>query len=102
MTISPLAADIIGICGSVLFIIGFAYANLAKVMNQILFNALNLVGAVLLLTSLWVHFNLAAFVLEVAWGFIALLGLGKALWDRRKAAHSSTPAPPSEARGEEA
>ena len=25
--ISPLAADIIGICGSVLFIIGFAYAG---------------------------------------------------------------------------
>ena len=102
MTISPLAADIIGICGSVLFIIGFAYANLAKVMNQILFNALNLVGAVLLLTSLWVHFNLAAFVLEVAWGFIALLGLGKALWDRRKAEHSPTPAAPLDGRGEEA
>lgn len=88
MTISPLAADIIGIFGSVLFIIGFAYANLAKVMNQILFNALNLAGAVLLLTSLWVHFNLAAFVLEVAWGFIALLGLGKALLDRRKSAEA--------------
>jgi hypothetical protein len=102
VTISPLAADIIGICGSVLFITGFAYANLAKVMNQILFNALNLAGAILLLTSLWVHFNLAAFVLEVAWGFIALLGLGKALWDRRKAAHSPNPAPPLEARGDKA
>ena len=81
--ISPLAADIIGICGSILFIIGFAYANLAKAMDQLLFNALNFAGAILLLISLSVHFNLAAFVLEVAWGTIALLGIGKALWDRR-------------------
>ena len=81
--ISPLAADIIGICGSVLFIIGFAYANLAKAMDQLLFNALNLGGAILLLISLSVHFNLAAFVLEVAWGAIALAGVVRALWVRR-------------------
>ena len=81
--ISGTAADVIGITGSILFIIGFAYANLAKAMDQLLFNALNFVGAVLLLISLSVHFNLAAFVLEVAWGTIALLGVGKALWDRR-------------------
>ncbi len=82
--ISPFAADIIGICGSVLFIIGFAYANVAKAMDQLLFNALNLVGAVLLLISLSVHFNLAAVLLEIAWGTIALLGIGKALLDRRR------------------
>lgn len=78
--LSPLAADIIGICGSVLFIIGFAYANLAKAMDQLLFNALNLGGAILLLISLSVHFNLAAVVLEVAWGAIALAGVIRALW----------------------
>ncbi|MFM6854004.1 MAG: hypothetical protein ACKOUM_07985 [Sphingopyxis sp.] len=76
------AADAIGLCGSVLFIIGFAYANMARVMNQILFNALNLAGAILLLTSLSVNFNLAAFCLEVAWGFIAALGLARGLWER--------------------
>ncbi len=81
--LSPLVANVIGISGSVLFIIGFAYANLAKAMDQLLFNALNFAGAVLLLMSLSVHFNLAAVVLEVAWGTIALLGIGKALWDRR-------------------
>jgi hypothetical protein len=44
-----------------------------------LFNALNLIGAVLLLISLSVNFNLAAVVLEVAWGIIALVGLIRAL-----------------------
>ena len=77
--LTSLAADIIGICGSVLFIGGFVYANMAQTLNKLLFNALNLVGAVLLLISLSVNFNLAAVVLEVAWGGIALVGLIQAL-----------------------
>lgn len=77
--LTSLSADIIGICGSVLFIGGFIYANMAQTLNKLLFNALNLVGAVLLLISLSVNFNLAAVVLEVAWGAIALVGLIRAL-----------------------
>lgn len=77
--INSLTSDIIGICGSVLFIGAFIYANMAQTLNKLLFNALNLVGAVLLLISLSVNFNLAAVVLEVAWGIIALIGLIRAL-----------------------
>jgi hypothetical protein len=76
---TSLTADIIGICGSVLFIGAFLYANMAQTLNKRLFNALNLIGAVLLLISLSVNFNLAAVVLEVAWGIIALVGLIRAL-----------------------
>ena len=61
---TSLTADIIGICGSALFIGAFIYANTAQVLNKLLFNALNLIGAVLLLISLSVNFNLAAVVLE--------------------------------------
>ncbi|MEP6785461.1 MAG: hypothetical protein ABI898_06925 [Sphingomonadales bacterium] len=81
---NPLLADIVGICGSVIFIGAFAYANISPAMNKILFNALNLIGAILLLISLSVNFNLAATVLEVAWGFIALIGLVSALRMRGK------------------
>jgi len=80
--IGPVATDIIGVLGSVLFIGGFTYVNMSPAMNKVLFNALNLVGAVLLLISLSVHFNLAAVILEVAWGFIALVGLIGALCKR--------------------
>jgi hypothetical protein len=80
--ISPLAADIIGICGSVLFIGGFLYANVTAAMDKILFNIINLLGAILLLISLSVHFNLAAVVLEVAWAMIAIFGLVTALRGR--------------------
>lgn len=76
-------ADAIGICGSILFIGAFLYANRAAVLNKLLFNALNLLGAILLLISLSVHFNLAAVVLEGAWAAIALAGLVTALREKR-------------------
>jgi hypothetical protein len=75
-------ADVIGLIGTVLFVGAFAYANWAKALDKLLFNALNLVGAVLLLISLSVKFNLAAFVLEVAWGLIALIGIVSELRNR--------------------
>ena len=77
--ISSLAADIIGLCGSVIFIGAFLYANISPAMNKILFNIFNLIGAIFLLISLSVHFNLAAFVLEAAWAMIAMFGLVTAL-----------------------
>lgn len=77
-----LAADVIGLIGSALFISAFAYANAAKELNKLWFNAANLGGAICLLISLSVKFNLAAFILEAAWAVIALAGIFGAL--RRK------------------
>ncbi|MEO5706614.1 MAG: hypothetical protein ABIT10_05405 [Alteraurantiacibacter sp.] len=81
---SPLAADIIGLAGSALFVAAFAYANWAKELDKLAFNVANLVGAILLLISLSVTFNLAAFVLEACWAVIALFGLWQALRARRQ------------------
>ena len=77
-------ATIVGLVGSVLFVGGFAYANAATQIDKVLFNLINLIGAILLLISLYVHFNLAAFALEVCWGLIALISLIKALVERRR------------------
>ena len=76
---SQTLADIIGLTGSALFIAAFAYANVAKQLNKVAFNLANLVGAILLLVSLSVNFNLAAVVLEAAWGTIAAAGLALAV-----------------------
>jgi hypothetical protein len=81
---SGLAADIIGLIGTALFIAAFLYANVAEKLDKLWFNAANLIGAALLLTSLSVKFNLAAFVLEAAWAVIAAYGLIRALLERRK------------------
>lgn len=71
--------DAVGLVGSTLFVIAFLYANRAAVLDKRWYNALNLVGALLLLWSLWYKFNLAAFVLEVVWAGIAAVGLVAAL-----------------------
>lgn len=73
------AATALGLAGSAIILAAFAYANLAERIEPVRFNAMNLLGAVLLLVSLSVHFNLAAFLLEAAWAAIALFGLARAL-----------------------
>ena len=77
-------ANVVGLIGSAIFIAAFAYANAAATLDKVLFNIANLIGAALLLASLWVHFNLAAFVLETAWAAIAGWGLLRELRQRRK------------------
>ncbi|WP_030540466.1 hypothetical protein [Sphingobium sp. DC-2] len=72
-------ANIIGLTGSGLMVAAYAYSNMARTLNFVLFNLLNLVGALLLIGSLTVHFNIASMALEIVWALIALVSLGKAL-----------------------
>lgn len=81
-------ADVIGMIGTALFIAAFAYANIATSLDKLWFNLANLIGSVLLLASLSVHFNLAAFVLESAWAVIALLGLAGEIRRRKRRARA--------------
>lgn len=76
-------ANVVGMIGSALMVGAFAYSNIAATMNLIVFNLLNLIGALLLIASLTVHFNMASMALEVVWACIALAGLVGAL--RRRA-----------------
>ena len=74
-------ANIVGFLGSGLMVIAYAYSNWAKQINFALFNWLNLVGSLLLIASLTVHFNMASMALEIVWALIALIGLAR-LWFR--------------------
>lgn len=71
-------ANIIGLTGSGLMVAAYAYSNMARTLNFVLFNLLNLAGALLLIGSLTVHFNIASMALEIVWALIALVSLGKA------------------------
>lgn len=82
---NPVLADVIGLVGSALMVIAYAYSNIARRMNFTLFNLLNLVGSLLLIASLAVHFNMASMALEIVWSVIALFGLAKALTTRKQA-----------------
>jgi len=77
-------ANIVGLAGSALMVVAYAYSNMAKTLNFVIFNAMNLIGALLLIWSLTVHFNLASMALEVVWAAIALLGLGNALKGKKR------------------
>jgi hypothetical protein len=77
-------ANIIGMIGSALMVIAYAYSNLARQMNFLFFNLLNLVGSLLLIWSLTVHFNMASMALEIVWALIALLGLAQYFRQRRR------------------
>ncbi|HEX7781656.1 MAG TPA: hypothetical protein VF509_02495 [Sphingobium sp.] len=68
--------------GSAMMVAAYAYSNIAARMNFVLFNVVNLVGSLLLIASLTIHFNLGAMAMEIVWAIIALLGLAKALRGR--------------------
>ena len=77
--ISSFVADLIGFAGSFCIVAAFAYSNMAKSMNLLLFNVVNFIGAALLAISLTVNYNLPTMVLEIVWMVIALFGIVKAL-----------------------
>ncbi len=85
--LSPFAADLIGFAGSFCIVAAYAYSNVAKAMNMVLFNVVNFIGAALLAVSLTVNYNLPTLVLEIVWMAIALFGLAKAMRSRREAAN---------------
>lgn len=78
-------ANIIGFVGMAVLVAAFAYSNMRPSMNLILYNLLNLAGAIALIVSLAVHFNIASMALEILWAAVAFFGLTKALWVRARA-----------------
>ena len=72
--------DAIGLIGMAL-ILGTYFGLQAGKLDaaELSYSVLNLLGAVLVLISLWFKFNLAAFLLEVAWCGISVYGIVRAL-----------------------
>ena len=75
-----IAADSIGIFGVSLILLAYGLISAEKVSNRSLsYHLLNLVGAVCILLSLMVHWNLPSFVIEVCWIAISLYGIWRVL-----------------------
>lgn len=79
-----LFADIIGNIGVVCFLAGFFLLQKGKLLHSDLsYLGLNLCGAVLLMGSLLIHWNLSAFLLEAAWALISIYGIYTSLKNRK-------------------
>lgn len=77
-------ANIIGMLGTSLVVGAYLALQLDKLEAKgLAYNLYNLIGAILLLMSLFVHFNLASFVIEIFWIAASLVGLYK--YQQRKA-----------------
>jgi len=71
-----LVANIIGMIGTSLVVGTYFLLQLNKMDPKgLAYNFWNLAGAILLLISLLVHFNLASFVIELFWIAASLVGL---------------------------
>ena len=70
--------DFAGVFGVLLILIAYAGATAGKLdPKQWPALSLNLVGALLILWSLSVDFNLSAALMEGAWALVAIAGLGR-------------------------
>ncbi|MFC3034777.1 hypothetical protein ACFOEE_19915 [Pseudoalteromonas fenneropenaei] len=83
--------DIIGMTGTFLVVGAFFLLQLNKVKpTGLVYNIMNLTGAILLLISLCYNFNLASFVIELFWIAASLIGLFKFYQARKAVAASLT------------
>ena len=77
--------DLFGAVGALAILAAFAGVQTGRLSpHRPTALLLNLVGASLVMVSLLGYWNLATFLLEVAWIAVALYGLGKLVLDRRR------------------
>ena len=76
-------SDFVGNIGVILIIVAF-YLNVAEKIKSTdrSYNLLNLIGSILLLTSLIYKPNLSNIIIEIIWGGISLMGLYKYYFSR--------------------
>ncbi len=72
--------DIIGIIGVFMILSVYAAVQVEKMdVKSLSYSVMNAAGAVLILISLLVTFNLASFVIEIAWLAISVFGIIQAV-----------------------
>ncbi len=76
--------DILGVVGVGLILIAYAGATNGKLdPKKAPALGLNLVGALLILGSLYFDFNLSAVLMEGAWALVAVIGLARLAFARK-------------------
>jgi hypothetical protein len=85
MTANVTWFDLAGFLGVLLIVIAYLLLQLDKLPSSApSFSLLNATGALLIIVSLLFDFNFSAFLIEVFWFLISLLGLWRALISRKR------------------
>lgn len=72
--------DVAGLIGVGLILLAYFLLQIGRLVAlDLAYSILNLVGAALIVLSLIFEFNLAAFVMEIAWVMISLIGIYRVL-----------------------
>jgi len=68
--------DLVGMVGVLLIVVAYALLQLDRLRSSaISFSLMNAAGAFLIMTSLIFNFNLSAFLIELFWFVISVLGV---------------------------
>lgn len=75
----------IGFVGMAFVVVAYLLLQINKyTIKSLQYQLLNLVGAILLLISLFVHFNLGSFIIEIFWIIITVYGIVVNLKSKKK------------------
>ncbi len=73
-----------GFIGMLFVVVAYLFLQMNKyTIKSLQYQLLNLVGAILLLISLFVHFNLGSFIIEIFWIIITIYGIVVNLKDKK-------------------
>ncbi len=77
--------DMIGIVGVTLYLVSFFLLQIEQLrFDDYAYLFINIVAAILIMISLYAQFNLSAFLIEVVWAMISMMGVARRLRrDRR-------------------
>lgn len=77
--------DIVGTAGAAIILVSYFLLQLQRISSRALsYSMLNGLGALLILVSLSIEFNLAAFVVEAFWLFISIIGIVRCMTGRSR------------------
>ncbi len=69
-------ANPVGIVGVIVILVAYLFLSTGRwIADSFIYQALNFIGAWLILFSLFFHWNLASVVIEIAWIMISVYGI---------------------------
>jgi len=86
--------NVVGNLGVVLIVGTYFLVQIGRMSAvRLPYITLNGLGALLILYSLWFDFNLSAFLIEIIWLLISLMGIGRVFLQRHREADAESKRP---------